>query len=61
MNMPTWPGEARVPSEPGMKTRSPGDMLAGVASRPSWTCVYVVRLSGTPAELQAACISPEQS
>src|SRR5436309_3403239 len=42
MYIPTWPGAARVPSDPGMKIRSPGSIAArpGTA-RPAWASAAI--------------------
>ncbi|GAB7105344.1 hypothetical protein JCM4814A_36580 [Streptomyces phaeofaciens JCM 4814] len=56
--MPTCSGTAAVPS---VKIRSPGRRASAETGLPSLTCVYVVRVRGTPAALYACCIKEEQS
>src|SRR5581483_5894656 len=59
---PTCPGWAAVPSEPGMKSRSPGaTWLSPGTGAPSLTWVAVLREIPTRAAAQEAWTSPEQS
>ena len=54
-------GEASVPAEPGVGTRSPGVSRDSVVAVPSRICVDVVRLRWWPPAAHAATIRLEQS
>src|SRR5487761_345800 len=60
--MPTWPGAAGVPSEPGKNNRSPGWAAATLATGvPTWACSCDVRGRLIPMSLNTFWTNPEQS
>src|SRR5664279_3353071 len=60
-NMATCPGQASVPAEPGVGTRSPRVSRDSVVTVPSRLCVDVVRLRWWPPAAHAATMRLEQS